>query len=96
MSEAVKAEHSPGTAVWHFVRAAELSREPQNREEKLVSVDLHRSGSPEFAAVIQRRHLLYDNACTDETIKFNLRWAVVAICRARPCQMRLRDGSRKR
>jgi|SRR6266702_296110 len=25
--------------------------------------------SPDFAAIIQRRHLLYGNACTDETVQ---------------------------
>jgi hypothetical protein len=64
-----------------------MSREPQNREEEFVSADLHCcrvSGSASSAAVVERRHLLYDDACADETIQFNLRRAVVAMGR-RPC-----------
>jgi hypothetical protein len=45
-----------------------MSRESQNREEEVVSVDLHWgfSGSASCAAVVERRHLLHDYACTDK------------------------------
>jgi hypothetical protein len=63
-----------------------MSRESQNREEEVVSVDLHWgfSGSASCAAVVERRHLLHDYACTDKAIQFDLRRAFVAM-RRRPC-----------
>ena len=65
----------------------DLSGEPQNCEQELVSADLRRTGSASSAAVVERTHLLYDNAGTNETIQLNLRRAVGAM--VRPCVGRI-------